>query len=891
LIRRFSPNEPRPGWTQEPASAIAAPLALIGRWSATSDADHAIVSRIVGQDYSAVERFAEPSARSGDPFVHRSGTRWQLADPFDAWSQLMAHVTSTDLGRFTQAAIEVLSEIDPVLSLPDPEVPSAGINGITRTWSEELRQGLAHGLARLGDTGTEVVAGGTGESRADSVVHQLLRQANGDRSGLLWRSLTDVLPLLAEAAPRVFLDAVDTGLRGQEPLLSVMFEDTDGRTLHRHSAHTGLLWALEALAWSPQFRVTATLLMARLATCDPGGRLSNRPANSLASLLTHRPLGPIPLGRRPAIIDQIRSRHPDIGWQLLNNITDPRALLMYPERPRVRHDWTGSDSAPVDSIEAYRDSVFSAVLADLAAVPTRWVEYLPRITNLPPTCRELLLADLEALDAAALPPETTRALWDQGNRVLGRERGYGDEHRNLSHEHADRLAAVMATIEPTSDPTRHAWLFTWHPPLPGVDLTDLDTHRAAVEHRREEIVAAELEQHGVDGLARLAEVSDRGFSVGWTLAKVAPDTPQEEVLSQLGTPMAEGWIWRRARDGGRDWAVQAIDSVPEDPVARVAFLLALPVEWSVELLDGQPSDVGERFWTLTPAFPYPADGAEGYLAEILGRGRSEAVIDALSLALHGKDQPWRPSVELLRAALHALLKQPGQVTSHTAYAVGKLLDHLHITGHDLAEQAMFEVVFAPLLHDRQPRALVERIMQDPAAFLELHQFRFLPTEKLNPKAMRFYMTAESLRCVPGQTGEQVDSAHLLDWVRQTRTLLNEAGMLTSGDRAIGTLISAGPDGQDGAWPTEAIRDILDLDDAHDLREGFLHVLFNGIGFTSRGVYDGGQQERQQAAKYETWANQIDTTWPHTAQTLRDHADSLHALARRADREAEDDHDE
>jgi hypothetical protein len=225
------------------------------------------------------------------------------------------------------------------------------------------------------------------------------------------------------------------------------------------------------------------------------------------------------------------------------------------------------------------------------------------------------------------------------------------------------------------------------------------------------------------------------------------------------------------------------------------------------------------------------------------------------------------------------------------YEAESLLTYLHTSGHDLRAVAMFEVAFAGLFHRRQPRALLQVIVDDPAAFVELHQFRYLPTEKVNPKAMGFFMTGEHLRCVPGQTGDQIDRAYLLSWVHQTRGLLNEVGMRASGDRAIGALISAGPHGEDGAWPAEAVRDVLDLGDADDLRDGFGIGLFNNGGFTWRNPYDGGQQERETAARYQAWADKIETVWPHTAQTLRDYAESLQALGRRWDREAEDDHDE
>ncbi|WP_143467028.1 toll/interleukin-1 receptor domain-containing protein [Lentzea kentuckyensis] len=891
VTRRLHPNEPRPAWTQAPASAIAAPLVLVSRWSATSEADHAAIARIAGHDYAEVDRFVTSSAASGDPLVHRSGSRWQLADPYDGWSQLMSLVSATDMSRFCDTAIEVLSEVDPVLSLPDPEVMSAGIKGIARNWSSDLREGLAHGLARLGDAGTAKVAGDEAQNHAARVVVQLLRKANDDRTGLLWRSLNDVLPLLAEACPQVFVEAVDRALRGDSPVLRAVFEDAGERTLFRHSAHTGLLWALETLTWSPEHSTRAVLLMARLAEVDPGGRLSNRPAQSLVDALTHRPVSPIPLDRRPALINQVRARHAAVGWQLLMDLTEPNHFLMYPARPKVRIDWIGGEQTSSEMVEAYRDDVFSAAMADLLAAPRRWAEFLPRITWLPPVCRDRLLTALEAVDTEALGVDGARELWKEGNELVRHELATEDGPRHLSPGHTDRLSSFLDRIESEADSTRHAWLFGWHPDLPGIDPTDHERHRTAVEELRREVVTEELARHGIDGLARLAAVSQRGDLVGWTLAQVEGDAVRDEVFAVLGDPFTSGWIRCRARDGGHDWVAEAAAAVPADPAARTAFLLALPVESAMEQIAAEGAETRDRFWLSTPAFPFPEERAEEYLAEILGRDRPEAVIDALALALHENSGAWRPSTDLIEAAFDSLLKLPRRVNSRIDYEVGKLLTYLHVGGHDLPAVAKWEISFSGLFHDRRPSALLELIAADPRAFVELHQFRYLPTGKLNPRAMAFFMTGEGLRCVPGQTGDLIDGERLLGWVRQAREALAEADLLSSGDRSIGSLISAGPKGEDGAWPAEAVRDILELEDAYDLRDGFGIGLANNNGFSTRSLYEGGRREREEAAQYAAWADQVESSWPYTAQVLRDHAGSLLAQGRYWDKRAEDDQDE
>ena len=94
-----------------------------------------------------------------------------------------------------------------------------------------------------------------------------------------WASLLDELPLLAEAAPDAFLDAVERGLRGETPVLREVF--VDGDPIFMRSPHVGLLWGIEVVAWSPEYLSRATLLLGRLARIDPGGKVANRPAKSL----------------------------------------------------------------------------------------------------------------------------------------------------------------------------------------------------------------------------------------------------------------------------------------------------------------------------------------------------------------------------------------------------------------------------------------------------------------------------------------------------------------------------------------------------------------------------------------------------------------------------------
>jgi hypothetical protein len=72
-------------------------------------------------------------------------------------------------------------------------------------------------------------------------------------------------------------------LEGDGALIRPIFNEHQG-FLHPTYKHTGVLWALETMAWDPEYFRRAVLALARLAAIDPGVKIGNTPANSLAEI-------------------------------------------------------------------------------------------------------------------------------------------------------------------------------------------------------------------------------------------------------------------------------------------------------------------------------------------------------------------------------------------------------------------------------------------------------------------------------------------------------------------------------------------------------------------------------------------------------------------------------
>ena len=201
----------RPTWADASPSRNFRSILLAGSWGDNAEGDRSILEALTGTDYESFREAITGIVDSlTDPMAVRTDGAWHLVSAVDAWMLLVAKLTQDDLKRFETIVETVLAEGDPALDLPRDQRWRASIDGKTRRYSGDLRRGLAQSLALLGMYGGAVTlsGGASGSDFANYLVRRLLEWASADRTGQAWQSLSDILPLLAEAGPEAFLDAV-----------------------------------------------------------------------------------------------------------------------------------------------------------------------------------------------------------------------------------------------------------------------------------------------------------------------------------------------------------------------------------------------------------------------------------------------------------------------------------------------------------------------------------------------------------------------------------------------------------------------------------------------------------------------------------------------------------
>ena len=253
LRRRLAtiPAIQTPVWAgNHQASSNLVPLVLVGTWDTRNEADQTALSLLAGDlSFNALEKRVQELLQLNDSPVWSLGNYRGVISKIDSLFAIAGAVTQGDLDRFFDIAKIVLGEDDPALDLPEKERWAAAIHGKKREFSSALREGISETLVLLAVHGKHLFGkrlGFDSELAAAKLVRHLLEPLDTRKLEANQRDL----PLYAEAAPEEFLSIIERDLRSENSATLGLLRPVD-TGLFGSPARTGLLWALEGLAWNP----------------------------------------------------------------------------------------------------------------------------------------------------------------------------------------------------------------------------------------------------------------------------------------------------------------------------------------------------------------------------------------------------------------------------------------------------------------------------------------------------------------------------------------------------------------------------------------------------------------------------------------------------------------
>ncbi len=898
LRRRLSQNAAirTPAWASDDDTAKAlVPMALIGAWHAEPEADREIVSRVAGRKYEAIEDDVARLLRFDDSPVWSVGHYRGITSKIDALFAIANMVTPADIDRFSVAAEYVLSESDPALELPEKDRWAATVYGKTRNHSSALREGVCETLVILSVHGNNLFQSRLGidvEGRVALLIRKLLMPPTLEK--LL--SHDHDLPRYAEAAPDEFLKIIEEDLQRDDPVVLGLLKPVDSSSFGVSPWRTGLLWALECLAWKPQNLPRVSTIFAQLSRRKIDDNWANKPEASLQAIFrSWMPQTAASLGQRVKALERLIKRFPDVVWDIcIDQIKVGPRIGSYSYRPRWRSD--ASESGQVVTRKEMYD--FTRKALDFL------IEW--------PSHDEKTLGDLvESLQG--LPQEDQAKVWDlidewflqaddaakgtlreRIRRFAFTRRGH---HQKLGEVTRDRAREAYDRLRPCDPVIRHGWLFAEHWVQESTDEIedegfDYRKRDERIDSLRREAMTEIWTERGFEGIREMIAGSNVADTVGHYAVSCFIGVDQQvdfirRCLSLDGDlhSKAEGCLQGFLLAIGDDLRTEVLQAVVEGLPAeeRKRLFVCAPFQASTwRLLDGYSDDIRARYWKEV----FPSWGRRSYteLTELI-----DCLLDARRpcAAFHAVRMDIK---DIETSRLKRLLRDVATVNAEPAdhfnldrYYISEALESLDgRPGVTCDEMAQLEFLFINALeHSKHGIPNLEsQIAQSPALFVQAvalvykrsdegedpPEWRIKDPEQREAVALSAYRLLNQIRKIPGTDEKgRIDSAALAMWLTEVRRLCREYGRADIGDHCLGQLLAKAPGGENGIWPCEAVCEAMEGIASQEIGRGFYIGVHN-----SRGVHwrdEGGKQERELAAKYRDWAERLHFDYPYVGGVL------------------------
>ena len=913
----------RPVWATGPVSETLRRSLLLSGWNESREGDRRIVERFVGCPYGEVTE-ALSCLDPGDAPMIATGDLWHVVSSADMWMLLGDQLSRSDIAAFSEVAHDVLTDPDPLWELTGDDRMRAQVEGVRANYSSQLKQGVATTLALLGSS-PPVLRGdvAAASDAARGIVWRVLRSADSDATPKTWAAVSEVLPLLAEAAPETVLEGLRTCLSGPHGFALAMFTDGGSNEFGflPSSPHLRILNALEVLAWSPRHLMAVVDLLASLAEIDPGGRYSNRPAGSLAAIVCPwKPYTSASADDRLAAVRMLRRSHGSVAWPImLSMLPGSRNMQMPENRPRYR-DWKQADSVVTQAEYARMvTSIAEMILEDVGRGADRWVDLLEHIADLPEEMCCRALADLNRLADTHLDEAFRSRVWPKLRALVTHHREHSDANWAYSETELAPFDQVLDRLRPAEPAISYGDLFSSGLTfVDGVGAVDgWEAFQEAVGKRQAEAVKAILCDGEVGAVLEFAKSVDQPHRVGFALAGLdatmdidilmVMDTAPEAV-----TQVALGYFARRfAALGweGIDRLVAEHDLSPR--VVADLYRAPPPVELPWARVDALGTEVATEYWARASYYDIGIPEELSQLLEVSRRLREAGRIDLARTLLVARCKIHAPHPEFAEEAaayLEQWIQHPLPEPEHagmTGWELTTLLKVLDRHREDLGtgRVAAIEWQYHPVLHHypgfSSPN-LYREMVRDPDLFAWMIELAYKPANASSgdqppqSEAQRLMVlnafdvmhSWPSSQVAPGLDDEgRVDEELLNGWVDRSRERLTEIDRADVGGTMIGTALAASPADPNGEWPGVAVRDLIERLRSDDVDNGLYMAIRNQRGFTSRSPTAGGDQERELVENYSEKSRRF-KEWPRTAAIFASLAQSYEHEAAIHDREAE-----
>lgn len=694
-------------------------LALIGSWNEKNEFDRQIVEKISNMGYSEFESRARSMLCQNSEYLKLENGIWKVLHKEELLEQCKNMIFDDCVNRLLQAAQIVFSQRSQRVISQNPyyiETDGEYDN------SKILRKSLAKSLCWIKKSLSELSR--CNRNDIEDSIYELVRAILKDGDWIMWASLQDCLQNIAELLPDEFLKKIEWSTIYKPQEILRLFPKS-GDSIMRPNYITHILWAIEALAWAPDYLIPAINALGLLAALPyEKTNWANTPINSIVSILL--PWHPQTLAdaeKRKNALRCLKNDNPSVFWKVL--------VKLLPNQTRT----TSGNSKPeyllleipekieITDAEVYEQYDFNLELA--VEVSKNEIEKLAFLAKQITYMKESTL--LEYLDCIDRNIEFANekelfTLWLNLRKQIAQP---NLKEGTVVYSQIDKIQSLIQSIEPKDIRVKYQKLYLENKYVPDEDFR---TYWKTLEHKKAIAVKNIFDQFGAEETEKFGHEVKNMYDVA---QKLGSSLNQGEISSvidgyyagqlslQFYIPCVSAYVYNQGSE-----KLMETSLVQKDTKEILETLSKIPFSLDLYNVVKQLLPNETAYWEIaTVPYAYNEDESEELELIVENFTKCKRYVDVVNIV--GRSELGK----LFTAQrVHDMLWLAGTEKSIGAekvddYAARKLIGWLQKQDDVALEiKCDIEFIYLPILDEYsevRPHALNTRLSNDPDYFCSL----------------------------------------------------------------------------------------------------------------------------------------------------------------------------
>ena len=818
-------------------------IALIGAWKEDNEFDCKMIEQISGMGYSEFEARARTMLSQNSEYLQLTNGNWKVCHKEELLDQCKNKLFDDSIGKLLEAVESILRQKSKCVASKMPYfIPVSG----EYDNSLELRGNLVKSLCWVKKNLSELSQ--CNQEKIKNNIYALVSTLLQDAKWITWTSLRDCLQNLAELSPEAFLKEAERGIINNPTEIVNLFPPKSGE-LSGINYISNLLWALEILAWSPEYLVHSISVLGLLEAL-PYERTNwtNTPINSIVSiLLPWYPQTMADLEKRKNALKCLKTD------KTRSTSGNPRPKYLKLEIP---------EEVKVTNAEAHECYVYLVELAvDTARNENeKLVELIDQLGYMyEPTLTDYLECLENSFEFGT--DENTFEVWLKLRECMAR---IEPTEGKVIYKQLDRIQQLIEKMEPTDIRVKHREWYLGNRYL--FDKRNYANRWKMLEDKKLSAVKEIFDEYGSEEVERFGCAVKNVHDVANKLGRFLQPNEMSSIIEKcfigiLSKEFTINCLISFVYTQGAEKLLETSLCQMEDE-----FMLEIlsKIPFSLQLLDviNQVLDDDTAYWEKG-AMPYSCYDAEELkiiveklvvckryvtAVNIIGHSECEAVINA--------------------GCIYKLMKLAGTeesigVETLDDYAVQKIIGWFQQQEDiDLELRSDIEFIYLPMLDDYsevRPRALNTRLSLEPEYFCSLIELCYKERNgekreiELNKSLSdRLYEILFQFKVIPGiDWNGNFDAKRFDYWMKTVKTWSRDNDRYEVAMHTVGSGLSYAELDED-KLPQTAVIEELNRVENEELRRGYYLGIIN-----QRGVHwidPEGKPELELAEDYENRAN-------------------------------------